>query len=272
MRASVTARPLRMRRTPTPGILDVLGVLRAIAAVLAVAALAVGLWWVGQRAAHFVASALAEDPVVINTPVPGTRTLDLPLAVVAVIDTSASMQSSDPSGRRYVEARAFARWLGDYSENPDDRIGSVHFGSYAGQGLPPVPVAGNLTLIDSALSRPATDLGGGTNIDAGLDAAGALLVGLEGYRRVVILFSDGQSDLVTAAAALVRLPADSVWMVAFDVDGSYRASVAPFWEHAGLEGIIEVGSVDRGTISDALARIVTIETGQHWTPASTPSP
>ena len=270
MSSSISAgRAPRLRR-PTARVHDPRTPLRFIAAIatlLIISALPI----LAGRALVQIADIGPANPPDIAAPVPGTRTLNQPLSLLLAVDASGSMEASDPRGLRYLDARAVVRWLGDHSENTDDRFGSIHFASNPGLELPPIPVQGNLPVIDAALQKPATDLGGGTNIVGALESIDRLIASTTGTVPVVVILSDGlpnDGDYGAVGEAIRSLQAN-VWLIAFDFDVSYSAQAKPAWDRFAISGTIRLDSLDSGSVANAIATIVTVETGQSWA-VSTP--
>lgn len=122
--------------------------------------------------------------------------------LVFAVDISRSMLAEDAEPSRLDRARALMRTLLDNS--PQTRFGLVVFNR---PGVIMVPVTEDLDALVSAVASLSPDLlsSQGTDIAAGLSAAGRAFQDGERRSRQVVLFSDGehhQGDPKTAAAEL----------------------------------------------------------------------
>ncbi len=124
--------------------------------------------------------------------------------VVFVVDISRSMLARDVEPSRLERAQALMRTLVDHSS--DTRYGLVIFNE---PGISMVPVTEDLQALISAVDILGPELlsSRGTDIAAGISAAGRAFQDGERRRRFIVLFSDGEhhkGDPRSAAAALNR--------------------------------------------------------------------
>ena len=88
-----------------------------------------------------------------------------------------------------------------------------------------------------------------------------------GYRKVVVLLSDGQVN--SSAAALrhqltrLRAAADGVYFVGLDADGAWSSNTHTFYEHRGLTDVLTLQRFAPNAFAQTLAQIVLRETGQR---------
>ncbi len=124
--------------------------------------------------------------------------------VIFAVDISRSMLAEDVDPSRLERARALMRTIIDYSS--DTRYGLVIFNE---PGVTMVPVTEDLQALISAVDILGPELlsSQGTDIAAGVSAAGRAFQEGERRRQFIVLFSDGEhhkGDPRSAAAALHR--------------------------------------------------------------------
>jgi hypothetical protein len=133
----------------------------------------------------------------------------IPRRVVLALDTSSSMGRGPGSG--FEKVREVSRSFVQVATSKDCHIGVVCFREAAMVGC---PLSGDPGVVAAAIDR--LEAGGGTRLEAGLDAAhGVLRQGQEGggVERVVILLTDGGGAASPALAAANRLKEDGIRLV-----------------------------------------------------------
>jgi Mg-chelatase subunit ChlD len=204
-------------------------------------------------------------PIVeLVAPDPGTRTLAEPVTAVVMIDQSGSTVDSDPENARVTEAETWARWVGEHSGNPADEIAAVHFTSAVEASIGPLKPSENPETSAEQLFDSGTLMGGGTKMVPALEVAKAIFDDAPAdNRRLLVMFTDGAAaDLNQTESALRAVGADSVWLVALNIDGTYEESAAKTWEHFGLTGALRMDRLEAGAVASSLAEIFMGETGQ----------
>lgn len=192
----------------------------------------------------------------------GSRTTDARCWMI-VIDESSSMAASDAAGTRADAVRATAEFLAAYGLD-GDRIGVTWFADRA--DVQPPAAAASVALG----SRPRTPVGSGTRIAAALDETAAAMDRSCGDTdRVAVLVSDGQATSADDFDAIARLVADSgigVHLIAMNGDGTFD-TVRPSWDDPaiGVRSIREITSFGGDEVADAVAAILSAETGQQVT-------
>jgi hypothetical protein len=205
----------------------------------------------------------------VPTPIAGTRTLAAPLLLELVIDESGSTGQTDPTGRRHTETAAIARWLVRHSENPRDRIGLVRFADQA-EAHAPVPAARAGQSLTAAFGAGSGSLGGGTRLAPAVAAVEDELRPHHGYRRVVVVLSDGQigesERELQRLLTRLRAAADSVYLVGLDGDGAWTRDTHRLYENRGLGDVLTLDTFAPNAFAQTLAEIVLRETGQRVRP------
>lgn len=262
--ASPMGRPTRAR--PPRRAAGTVPWLRLLRLAAAVAIVGLGLRIVVPPLVDDFREVTRPPEVHLAAPIPASRTLREPLSIVVLNDQSSSTDESDPDGFRFSESAEWVRWLADEASGPSDTLAVLHFADTVALTQPSTAVAGHrAALVDAVTRRPP--VGDGTDLVAALAAAGDELGRLPTTnRRILILFTDGlveTSSWPQVRLAVDRLGADGLYLVALDVDGSYRRAAAPHWESWGLSGILRLDRVDAGAIAESLARVVLRETGQR---------
>lgn len=227
---------------------------------LPLVAIAAGLvlWWLWPGA--------QEQPARVPVPLAGTRTLAAPLLLDLVIDESGSTATTDTSGRRHTEAEEIGRWLARYSENPADRIGVVRFAGVA-VATKPISAVSAPSGLAAAIRNGDARLGSGTLLAPAVAALERQLRPYPGYRRVVVILSDGQvresPEEVAHLVTRLRAAADSVYFVGLNGDGEWRARTHEVFENRGLADVLTLERFAPNEFAQTLAQIVLRETGQR---------
>lgn len=122
--------------------------------------------------------------------------IDPSVAMALIIDSSGSMTTSDPDGRRRDAALEYVRMV----EGLGDEAGIVDFDGSARVASPVVPVAGNFGALEDAIG--SINSSGSTDLGAGLDAGCAALQvpNVAAERRAAIFLTDGEGDYSDNAA------------------------------------------------------------------------
>jgi Mg-chelatase subunit ChlD len=185
---------------------------------------------------------------------------------MVVIDESASMATADSTGTRADAVRATNEFLAVYGLD-DDRIAVTWFADRADAGTPRPASA------SAAAPIPPIDLGGGTDIATALHAAlDTVTRGCGTAEPVLILVSDGQANSQADFDATKALLADAapevaVHLIAMNGGGAFEP-VRSYWEDPalGLASIETIASFGSADVAGAVARILSLETGQQITP------
>jgi hypothetical protein len=259
-RPRAALRPARARFTPsTSSLLLALALLAALILLARCAAPPVA-GWVGDT----FSEAKRQPIVELVAPDTGTRTLKEPVTAVVMIDQSGSTVDSDPQYARVSEAETWARWVGDHSGNPDDEIAAIHFTSAVEAEVGPLNPSEDTVATARKLFDPGEFVGAGTRMKPALEAAQRLFEEAPPKNlKLLVMFTDGAaSDIKETEEALKATGADSIWLVALNIDGTYENTAAKAWERFGLSGALRMDRLEAGAVAGALADIFMGETGQ----------
>lgn len=167
-----------------------------------------------------------------------TNAVTVPASVALVIDSSSSMGSvfSGGSPEKIGAARDAAKGFVDNLQ-PQDQVSVVEFAPGARSLLSPDlvtvgPVGGNTRTVVKEAIDTIDGLGGGTNIQAGIDTGAATLTGAES--KTLILLSDGEptspagqprspSQLALDAAIAAKNAGITVYAIGYDLAGNSSA-------------------------------------------------
>lgn len=185
----------------------------------------------------------------------GSRTLAGPLALVVVVDVSASMDFADPAGLRWSDCHhVFEHLASDPDGRKDDTASVVTFAaSAAATGPGRLARLRDRQRLRSFLQGPPA-LTPGTDLLPAVDEAASLLAQApSGSEGVVILVTDGDVFLGPdqVAAALVRLGAVPVHLVAADCDGTFSRNEAA-WAATPLASVATVRRPVHGDFAAAV--------------------
>jgi von Willebrand factor type A domain len=189
----------------------------------------------------------------------GTRTLPAPAALAVVVDTSLSMDFSDPAGLRYSETY---HMIGHIARDPDARVDDtcavVAFaGSATSLGPLPLRQARARRQLKSFLQRlPAIEPG--TRLEPAIEAAAnALDRSPSGSHRVLILVTDGEVFLGPEEVADVIRGLGNVelHLVAADCDGTFSRN-ADAWAATELASFQAIRRPAPGQLAEALSTAV----------------
>lgn len=184
---------------------------------------------------------------------------------MVVVDESSSMADADVSGSRADAVRAATDFLAAYGRS-DDRIGTTWFADTAA-------VDGPRPASTDATSKPASPteaLGSGTDIAGALRAAvEAMDARCANAKPVIVLVSDGQPSSADQFAATADVIASAgsgldLHLIAMNGNDAFEGSRS-FWEDLtlGVDSIETIVSFGRDEVAAAMAKILTLETGQQ---------
>ncbi len=253
-------RPLRPLRPPAPRRLRRR---RPLWPLLLLVVPVVG--WLAWRALDDGAPTEAASAGDVAFGAPTGERLTGPRCFMVVVDESASMADADATGARADAVDAAWRFLDAYGL-ADDRIGTTWFADSA-DVVGPVPAT-------AAVSRVApvdtATLGTGTNIAFAFRAAlDALNSGCGAARPVIVLVSDGQASSQAQfdqSASIIKGAGAGldVHLIAMNGNSAFEP-VRSFWSDPtlGLDSIDVITSFGRDEVATAMAKILTLETGQQ---------
>jgi Ca-activated chloride channel family protein len=181
------------------------------------------------------------------------------LDIMLVVDTSGSMEARDfhRRGRRLTRLAAAKEVIGEFiAARPDDRIGMVVFGEEA---FTQVPLTSDHSGMESLLRLVDIGIAGGrgTAVGDAMSIAGRRLDELDAPSKIMILLTDGQSNLgmdpLRAAEALAAL---DVKVYTIGIGDTQTDAMGPF----GL-----MGSMSEGLDEQNLRAIAETTGGAYFT-------
>ena len=207
-----------------------------------------------------------EEPA-MPVPLPGSRTLPVPLLIGIALDESGSTSSSDPNKESHKACLLVCEWLATCSQNPEDGLGLVRFADRA-ETLPPVRADKAHDALEHAF-RIGASVGGGTQLTPAIVQLCQLLPGPRRERRLALLITDGQvaehGDQLRALIGRLRVEADAVYLLALDHDGAWSRSTNRRYEGLGLTGMLPIGRLTGGRLAHAIASVLVHEAGLDTT-------
>lgn len=226
--------------------------------------------WVGLRLADDDSPTQAAAPTTTGAPVSTLVSFQAPTGErstaarcwMVAIDESSSMSSADSLGTRADAVRATAEFLAAHGLD-GDRIGETWFADEA-QVTPAVATA------DFAPSATKHDVGSGTELASALNATfDSMTSNCADAQQVLVLVSDGQAasqpDFDAITTFLTGRGRDvNVHLIAMNENQAFESARA-FWEDPaiGLDSITTVSGFTGDEIAAAVARILSVETGQQ---------
>lgn len=122
------------------------------------------------------------------------------LDVTFVIDCSGSMKSNDPDGIGKAMVKAFI----DTVHIQDIRVGYVAYSDRIISSVSPVPMADSSKRGELKSMLDSTPYTGDTDIGLGVSCAYGMMPYEEGRSRIIVLISDGETDLKAGSARTVE--------------------------------------------------------------------
>jgi hypothetical protein len=199
----------------------------------------------------------------LPVPVPGSRTLGVPLRIGIALDVSGSTSTTDPSRVSHAAALLVCDWLATNSENSQDEIGVVRFADRA-DAVGPIRCERAPSALARSLKR-GKDVGGGTQLAPAVEELLRLLGGNRPGRRVALIVTDGQvaesDDLLRGIFRTLGYAADAIYVLGLDHDGSWSSETRLRYQGLGLSGEVAIGRFSRGHLAHAIASVLMHEAG-----------
>ena len=172
------------------------------------------------------------------------------LDIIFVMDCSGSMRSNDPDGIGRGMMKAFV----DTVHAESIRIGFVAYSDAIVAKTPPVSIAQQAKRDDLKELIDSVPYAGDTDIGLGLSEAYALMEAQEGRRRVIVLISDGVSDLPGSGSRTLRASDEEMARcISQCTEEGVPIYTIAFGEYEGSRGILEKMAADTGAESYAAA-------------------
>jgi len=199
----------------------------------------------------------------LPVPLPGSRTLPLPLTVGIAVDQSGSTASTDPGRESEQACLLVCDWLATQSQNSEDGVGLVRFADQAAS-LPVVRVDRARAAFEYEF-RHGDSVGGGTRLTPAVVELCQLLPGPRPERRIAVLITDGQvaeqAEELRTLIGRLRVEADAVYLLALDDDRAWTNATYARYEGLGLTGQIPITRLTRHRLAHALATLLAHEAG-----------
>lgn len=127
-----------------------------------------------------------------------------PLDVIFVVDASGSMRSNDPDGIAMEMVKAFV----DTVHTTDISVGFVAYNDTIAAAIAPVSMSDQQSREAMKASIDSTVYSGNTDIGLGLAEAYNLLPKAEGTNSIIVLVSDGETDLAGSVTGRTEATSD----------------------------------------------------------------
>lgn len=243
---------------------------RRIALVLGGVVVAALTLLVSTEGARRAAERARPRPISVASPVPGTREDPTPVITWVWIDESGSTGSSDPTGARITDTRAFAAMLARSDDNSGaednsgagDKLAIGHFADRTSASRPLSP-ASEMGAIDAALAG-GHDVGGGTNVLAAVQAGSAQCAEHPESHNIAILVTDGQAGNLNEVETVMASSPCRWGLVALSADRLFSSSGAQErWAEMPLTvGLWRADAPGHGSFAGPLVAALTAQTGQ----------
>jgi len=199
----------------------------------------------------------------LPVPLPGSRTLPVPLLVVIAVDQSGSTATTDPNKESEQACLLVCDWLTQHSQNREDGLGLVRFADHAA-ALPPVRVDRAREALEQEF-RHGASVGGGTQLTPAVTQLCQLLPGPRQERRIALLITDGQvaelGEQLRTLIGRLRVDADAVYLLALDHDGAWSSATHRRYQSLGLTDVIPISRISSRRLACAIANVFAHEAG-----------